>query len=191
VNDTTAKREDITLLLNRAREGDKPAMDEAFALLYPVLKGIAQRKMARERQDHTLDATSLLNEAYLQLYNAKLDWGDRAHFSNVAARVMRNVLIDHARSKRSQKRGGDMGRVTLMESQLGAADNPDVLDLDEALKHLGEFDERKAKVIELHFFGGLSYREIAEALEISPATVDRELRMGKAWLTRELSSLEN
>ena len=162
-------------------------MDRLFALLYTPLKDIAKMHMRRERSGHTLQTTVLVNEAYMQLAISGMSWNDQAHFRSAAARVMRNILTDHARSKRSQKRGGDLGRVTLMESRLGGTDAPDLLDLDEAIKRLAEFDERKAHVVELSFFGGLTYDEIAAVLNISTATVDRELRMGKAWLAREFS----
>lgn len=177
----------ITSLLAQLREGDTKALDELFSLVYASLNDIANRHMRKERSDHTLQATVLVNEAYMQMVKSDLAWNDQAHFRSVAARVMRNILIDHARAKRSQKRGGDLHRVTLLESQMGDELTPDVMDLDDALKKLAEFDERKAKVIELSFFGGLTYDEIAEVLGTSAATVDRDLRMAKAWLARELN----
>jgi len=177
----------ITSLLQQWRSGDEKAIDQLFTLVYASLKDIADRHMRKERSDHTLQATVLVNEAYLQMVKSQLVYNDQAHFKSVAARVMRNILIDHARAKRSQKRGGDLGRITLLESQIGEEQAPDVMDLDNALNRLAEFDERKAKVIELSFFGGLTYDEIAEVLETSPATVDRDLRMGKAWLAREFN----
>lgn len=178
---------EITSLLEAWRSGDKQALDQLFSLVYASLKDIADRHMRKERSDHTLQATVLINEAYMQMINSDISFNDQAHFRGVAARVMRNVLIDHARAKRSQKRGGNLGRVTLVDNQMGAELSPDVMDLDDALKKLAEFDERKAKAIELSFFGGLTYDEIAEVLGVSAATVDRELRMGKAWLTREFT----
>lgn len=188
ISETQAQDQEITSLLSQLRSGDTQALDKLFPLVYAALGDIANRHMRRERVDHTLQATVLVNEAYLQMVKSELTWNDQAHFRSVAARVIRNILIDHARAKRSQKRGGDLHRVTLLESQLGDTQTPDVMDLDEALKRLAEFDERKAKVIELSFFGGLTYDEISEVLEISAATVDRDLRMAKAWLGRELSS---
>lgn len=188
--DKQAEDAQITSLLAQWRAGDTKALDKLFSLVYASLNDIANRHMRKERADHTLQATVLVNEAYLQMVKSELAWNDQAHFRSVAARVMRNILIDHARAKRSQKRGGDLHRVTLLESQIGDELAPDVMDLDDAVKRLAEFDERKAKVIELSFFGGLTYDEIAEVLGTSAATVDRDLRMAKAWLARELNSEE-
>jgi len=177
----------VTQLLQNWQTGNADAMDKLTPLLYDTLKQMANNYMGRENAGHTLQATALVNEAYLQLVDTDQTWANRAHFLGVAARIMRHVLIDHARAQKREKRGGDATRVTLIESRLfGAGTEPDVLALDEVLSKLEDFDERKAKVIELSFFGGLTYDEIAEVLSISAATVDRELRIGKAWLCREL-----
>ena len=134
-----------------------------------------------------MQATALVSEAYLRLVDSEIPWQDRAHFLAVAARIMRRILIDHAKAKRSLKRGGDRAKVTLEESTVVSAAPPNrLLDLDEALQRLAQLDERKAQVIELHFFGGLTYDETAEVMQISRATVDRELRLAKAWLYDEL-----
>lgn len=177
----------VTQLLQNWQAGQSSAIDQLTPLLYDTLKQMAGKYMGKENAGHTLQATALVNEAYLQLIDANQTWANRAHFLGVAARIMRHVLIDHARAQKRDKRGGDATHVTLMESRLfGGGTEPDILALDEVLQKLEEFDERKAKVIELSFFGGLSYDEIAEVLTISSATVDRELRFGKAWLCREL-----
>ena len=177
----------VTQLLQNWKSGNADAMDKLTPLLYDTLKQMAGKYMRQENAGHTLQATALVNEAYLQLYDSDQGWANRAHFLGVAARIMRHVLIDHARANKRNKRGGDATHVTLIESRLfGGGAEPDLLALDEVLGKLEEFDERKARVIELSFFGGLTYDEIAEVLTISPATVDRELRIGKAWLCKEL-----
>ena len=149
--------------------------------------------MAAERPGHSLQATALVNEAYVRLVDgAAVAWNDRNHFLAVAARVMRRVLVDHARSRRYQKRGGDAARVTFDEglvvtSELGI----DVVALDDALAALAAFDERKGRVIELRFFGGLTVEETAAVLKVSPDTVTRDWRLAKAWLQREMRTRAN
>lgn len=178
---------DVTQYLLDWRAGKPEALEKLMPMVEHTLHNIAQRQMRGEHAGHTLQATALVNEAYLCLFDASVSWENRAHFLAVAARIMRRILVDHAKSKRRAKRGGGHLRVTLYEAQLVSSGvEPDVLDLDEALGRLAAFDERKANVIELSFFGGLTYDEIAEALDISQATVDRDLRMGKAWLYREI-----
>ena len=148
--------------------------------------------MAGERGGHSLQATALVNEAYLRLVNAKdVAWQDRAHFLAVSARVMRRILVDHARAKRYQKRGGDAVRVTFDEG-LAVTNEPtlDFVALDDALEALAKFDERKSRVIELRFFGGLSVEETASVLKVSPATVMGDWRLAKAWLQREMHADE-
>ena len=144
--------------------------------------------MAGERAGHSLQATVLVNEAYLRLVDAKdVAWHDRAHFLAVAARVMRRILVDHARARRSRKRGGSATRVTFTEA-LVVTNEPreDFVALDDALKALAAFDERKSRVIELRFFGGLSVEETASVLKVSPSTVMGDWRLAKAWLQREM-----
>jgi RNA polymerase sigma factor (TIGR02999 family) len=144
--------------------------------------------MAGERGGHSLQATALVNEVYLRLVDGKtVDWHDRAHFLAVSARVMRRILVDHARARRAQKRGGPAARVTFDEALI-VTDEPrqDVVALDDALEALAQFDERKSRVIELRFFGGLSVEETAEVLSVSPATVIGDWRLAKAWLKREM-----
>jgi RNA polymerase sigma factor (TIGR02999 family) len=166
--------------------------ESALALLIPLvehqLHQIARRCMAGERVGHSLQATALVNEAYLRLIDAKhVSWKDRTHFLAVAARVMRHILVDHARSKQYQKRGGQAVRVTLDEA-LVVADEPDqdFVALDHALNALALVDSRKSQVVELRFFGGLTLEETADALSVSRDTVKRDWKMAKLWLLREL-----
>jgi RNA polymerase sigma-70 factor, ECF subfamily len=144
--------------------------------------------MAGERPGHSLQATALINEAYVRLVDGKaVAWQDRTHFLAVSARVMRRILVDHARARRYQKRGGDAARVTFDESLVETADpREDIEALDDALEALAKFDERKSRVIELRFFGGLSVEETASVLAVSPDTVARDWRLAKAWLRREM-----
>jgi RNA polymerase sigma factor (TIGR02999 family) len=175
----------VTALLRAWRAGDRGALDRLIPLVHDELHRLALGYMRGERPDHTLQATALVNEAYLKLVRADVDWRDRAHFFAVAATTMRRILVDHARTKGRVKRGGVA--VSLEESVLVAPDREaELLAIDEALTRLAGNDERAARVVELHYFGGLTYDEIAEALGISAATVDRDLRFAKAWLYREL-----
>ena len=146
--------------------------------------------MAAERPGHSLQATALVNEAYLRLIDARgIAWQDRAHFLAVAARVMRRILVDHARGHRAQKRGGDLGRVPFDEG-LAVTSEPatDLVALDQAMNALARFDERKSRVIELRFFGGLGVEDTASVLNVSPDTVMRDWRLAKVWLRREMRS---
>ena len=179
----------ITELLRRWREGEKEAFDALVPLVQHELKLIARRHLRAERQNHTLQSTALINEAYMRLVKVDLDWQDRAHFFAMAARIMRRILVDYARTKRREKRGGQWTRLSLDQlPEVSAAMPPDVVDLDDALVKLADFDDRKSQVLELTYFGGLTYDETAEALAISPATVHRELRLARAWLQRELAA---
>ena len=179
----------VTDLLRRWRHGDREALDRLMPQIYAQLRQRAERLLARERS-LTLQPTALVHEAYLRLVGRtpEVDWADRAHFLAVAARVMRRILIDAARARGRNKRGGGAVRVTLGEGVEGApAPDLDVLELDRALTDLAGRSDRKARLVELHFFAGLSYAELGEAVGISTATVHRELRFAKAWLRRELS----
>ena len=178
----------VTTLLQSWRSGDADALDQLTPLVYDDLRRIAARHLRSERPGHTLQATALVNEAFLQLASAGLDVQDRTHFLAVAARVMRHILTDYARARRSQKRGGGISPQTLEDNH--AADTPptDILDLDEALFALAIVDERKSDILVLHYFGGMTYDEIGEALKISAATIDRDLRFAKAWLANELDN---
>lgn len=185
--EATNAKQQVTLLLHQIREGDEDAVNRLMPLLYGELRALAQRHMSRERASHTLQATAVVNEAYMRLVGTDIDFHDRAHFFAVAARTMRRILVDHAKGKNRQKRGSGQAAVSLEEALvMDPASHGGISDLDEAMERLAEQDKRKHDVVELHFFGGLTYDEIAAALSISPATVHRELRMAKAWLYREL-----
>lgn len=177
----------MTSLLAGWREGDAGARDRLVTIVYDELHRLARRTMARERPDHTLQATALVNEAYMQLVRSDVPWEDRGHFYAVAARAMRRILVDWARAKGRQKRGGGYARVTLDDAFVGdPGREPDLVALDAALERLSAQDERKARVVELHYFAGLGYDEVARSLGISPSTVHRDLRLAKAWLYAEL-----
>jgi RNA polymerase sigma factor (TIGR02999 family) len=177
----------VTQLLHDLRGGDQFAVSELVPRIYGSLRKLAGQMMRRERVDHTLQATAIVNECYMDLVDMQVDWQDRAHFFAIAARQMRRILVDYARANRCQKRGGDQMQLTMDEIRFGANEiDPDIVDLDQALRDLAKFDERKSQIVELLFFGGLTYTEAAEVLGISEATVDRDLRLAKAWLSREL-----
>lgn len=169
------------------RRGDQSALDRLLPVMYDQLHAIASLHLGRERRGHTLQPTALVNEAFLRLASLRrIDWKDRSHFVAMSSRVMRRVLVDSARARKYQKRGGGATRVTL-DSDAIAADQPvDLLELDLVLGDLAAHDARKAQVVEMRFFGGLSAAEIAEALAISTDTVTRDWKMAKAWLLREL-----
>lgn len=180
---------EITQYLQDWRNGNASALDEILPLVYDELRKIARRYRAKERGEHTLQTTEIINEAYLKLLNQKEnDWQDRAHFFAVASRVMRNLLVDYARTKNYQKRGNGAEKVSLEDVALFTPE-PDekILALDEALTRLAKFDERKSKLVELRYFGGLSALETAEVLGVSEITVKREWLKAKAWLYSELS----
>lgn len=165
-------------------------MDLLTPLVYNELRRLAERYLRNERSAATLQPTALVHEAYLRLVAQSMpDWESRAHFFGVAAHLMRQILVDHARKHRSAKRGGGAEKLPIDEIVgLGVEKSGDIIALDDALKALAEIDERKAKVIELRFFGGLSVEETAVALGVSPATIGREQRLAEAWLHRELSN---
>jgi RNA polymerase sigma-70 factor, ECF subfamily len=181
-------RTNVTALLVAYGQGDNAALARLIPLVHHELHQIARRCMAAERAGHSLQATALVNEAYLRLVDAKeVAWHDRAHFLAVCARVMRHILVDHARARAYQKRGGDAARVTFDEG-LAVTDQRslDFVALDDALQSLATFDERKSRVVELRFFGGLSIDETASVLQVSPSTVMGDWRLAKAWLQREM-----
>jgi len=179
---------DLTGLLLAWRRGDQHAFDDLVPLVYDELRRLAQHHLRLERPGHSLQATALANEAYLRLIDVRqVDWHDRTHFFAMASRVMRRVLVDAARARLADKRGGHLIRVTLDE----AFDSPverslDLVALDDALEALSAADERKARVVELRFFGGLSVEETAAALNVSTDTVSRDWSFVKSWLKREL-----
>ncbi len=177
----------VTTLLRNWRSGDARALDELTPLIYDDLRRIAARYLRSERSGHTLQATALVNESFARLSESEPTFNDRAHFFAIAARTMRHILTDYGRARRSQKRGGGVAPITLQEERV-ALPTTDIVDIDDALTKLAEIDERKADVLVLHFFGGMTYEETAEALDVSPATVDRDLRLAKAWLANELKN---
>jgi RNA polymerase sigma factor (TIGR02999 family) len=175
--------------LLRAWRDDRDGVGEALiSAVYEHLHRIAVRQFMGENPGHTLQPTALVHEAFLQLEGAGLDFTDRRHFYAVAARIMRRILVDHARARRREKRGGDRVRVTLSERSAPAADNAaDVVDLDEALTELESHSDRVARALELAYFGGMTREESAEQLDVSLRTLDRDLRMGRAWLKTRLT----
>jgi RNA polymerase sigma-70 factor, ECF subfamily len=184
------RSESLTSLLNRRRSGNTDAEIRAISKLYPELHRIAVRYMQRERQGCTLQPTALVNEAYIRLVGqAGMVWKDRAHFLGIAARIMRQILVDHARSRAAEKRGGNGCRVTLDELTIGVSATPvDVLAVDQAIEELSALDARQARVVELDFFGGLSFAEIASFLQIGVRTAKRDWSMARAWLATRLSA---
>ena len=184
--------ETVTGLLQAWRGGDAGAMERLVPRLYGELHRLARGCMRGERAGHTLQATALVHEAYARMIDLELGWQDRVHFLAVAARTMRRVLVDHARGRDRLKRGGRRERLSLDERMLVTTGrSAELLTLDAALTRLALIDERKARAIELRYFGGLSWEETAEALGVSRATAHRELRMAKAWLRREMSLKES
>ena len=189
------KSPEITVLLRAWNRGDTAALNQLTPLVYEELRRLARRYMRNERVGNTLQSTALVNEAYLRLVDAKsVGWQDRVHFFAVSAQIMRRILVDAARARASAKRGGQVKRVN-HSSAFNLDEIPDVssrrdrelVAIDDALKTLAEMDPRKARVIELRFFGGLSVEETAEVLKISPQSVMRDWKLAKAWLMRELA----
>ncbi len=177
----------ITRLLIEWRDGDAQALEALVPLVYDELRRLARLQMRDQAADHTLQPTALVHEAYARLVDLKLDWQDRTHFLSMAARTMRRVLVDHARARHAAKRGAGAVRVTLHDFHAKTELSFDLLAIDKAMESLSLHDERAARAVELHYFGGLTGREIAESLEISPATTERDLRFARSWLRRELS----
>ena len=178
----------VTELLTRWSQGDDAALAELTPLVYGELRRLAHRQMGGERPDHTLQTTALVNEAYLRLADqTNPNWQSRAHFFAVAARAMRQILVSYARSNQAQKRGGGALKIELDESAiLSPEQSKEIVDLHEALERLGTLDARKAQVVELKFFGGLNYDEIAEVLKIARMTVRRDWEFARLWLYTEL-----
>lgn len=183
----------ITRLLKNAQGGNRAALDELLPLVYDELKRVASRQLSGERSNHTLQATALVHEAYMRLVDQhSVDWGNRAHFFSIAAEMMRRILVNHAESRRAQKRGSGATAVSLDEigDNVSSAQNKtgvDVLFLDNALKRLAALDTQQAKIVELKFFAGLTTEDAASVLGISESTVKREWRMAKAWLATQLT----
>jgi RNA polymerase sigma-70 factor (ECF subfamily) len=180
----------VTELLRAWTEGDPTALDALIPLIEAELHRLARSYMARERRDHTLQATALVNEAFLRLTGAEhVQWKDRAHFLGIAARLMRRILIDHARQYAFKKRGGGMRAVAIEDVRLAVpAADVDLLALDRALESLSIVDERKARIVELRYFGGMTIQETADALNVSVDTVKRDWQVAKLWLLRALGN---
>lgn len=180
--------EDLTQLLRAWSDGDGAALERLTPLVFDELKRIARRHVDREHGDHTLQATALVNEAYLRLIDAgNVRWQDRAHFFAICARIMRRILIEAARARLADKRGGSALRVTFDDGMPAVSRESEFIGLDDALNALAVIDERKARVVELRFFGGLSVEETAHVLGISGQSVHRDWRLARSWLLRELS----
>jgi RNA polymerase sigma factor (TIGR02999 family) len=174
---------DVTQLLLAWSNGDKDALERLLPLVYRELKQIADRYLRRERQDHTLQTTALVHEAYMKLVDQRnVQWQNRAHFFGIAAQAMRRILVDHARGYQTDKRGGE--KISLDDDNINISEQraSDLIALDEALQSLAELDQQKSRIVELRFFGGLSIEETAEVLGIGTATVNRQWRLAKAWL---------
>ena len=183
---------DATMLLREGRAGDAGAAERLFGIVYDELRELAGAFLGRERSDHTLQPTALVHEAYMRLIDQEsTGWADQTYFYGVAANTMRRVLVDHARRRKRLKRGGDRRRVAIEpESLASAPDALDLVELDEALRRLESISPRRARVVELRFFGGLGVDDTARMLEISPATVKREWDSARAWLLLQLSNAD-
>jgi RNA polymerase sigma-70 factor, ECF subfamily len=188
MNAPSVSQQRVTDLLTRWSDGDAAALAELTPLVYDELRRLAHRHMNGERANHTLQTTALVNEAYLRLADqTNPRWQNRAHFFAVAARAMRGILVSYARSQRAQKRGGGAVKIELDEAALvSPEESKEIVDLHEALERLATLDSRKAQVVELKYFGGLNFDEMAEVLDISPVTLRRDWRFAKAWLYAEL-----
>ena len=188
MTETAPDQQLVTRLLREWGGGNKAALDELMPVVYQQLRKLASICLRSERPDHTLRATALVHEAYIRLVDADVTWQDRVHFFAVSARLLRRILVDHAKANSRQKRGGGAETISLDEAlMIGPQTVGGIADLDDALKRLAVHDQRKSEIVELLCFGGLTYDETAAALKISPATGHRELKMAKAWLHRELT----
>jgi len=177
----------VTKLLKGYCEGDEKSKELLFELVYGELRRLAGSHMRSERPDHTLAPTALVHEAYLRLVGVDVSWSDRKHFFAIAATMMRRILVDHSRDRTRKKRGGAMPKFSLDDQDiLQEEPDPVVVQVDDALQELAKFDPRKAKVIELLYFGGFTVDETAEILDLSPSTVHRELKFAKAWISQQL-----
>ena len=185
-----SEKDEITRLLVDFSKGDRATLDELFPVVYDELRRLASNYLRRERNNHTLQPTALVHEAYMKLIDQReVDWQNRAHFFGIAAQMMRRILLKHAEKHNAEKRGGNFQKVNLDEAIVFfEKQNLDVLALDKALSQLAEFDEKQARIVELRFFGGLKNEEVAEVIGVSLATVKREWTIAKAWLMRELSN---
>jgi len=182
---------DVTQLLLAWSNGDEAARDQLVPLVYEELHRLAHQYMNRERPGHTLQTSALVNEAFVRLVDQRnVHWQNRAHFFGIAAQMMRRVLVDYARNRQAEKRGGNAVLITLNEELIVSDEqNDEVVALDEALNRLAKFDERKCKIVDLRFFAGLSIEETADVLGISPGTIMREWSLAKAWLRKEIKNM--
>src|SRR5215471_7646309 len=185
----TPTPQDVTELLLDWSNGNQAALDQLMPLVYEELHRLAHQYMARERPEHTLQTSALLNEAYLKLVDQKnVRWQNRAHFIGIAAKLMRQILVEHARQRHRVKRGGDVRQVPLDEAMVVCPERAgEMIALDDALESLATVDQRKSQILELRFFGGLSVEETAEVLGVSPGTVMRDWTLAKAWLQKEMT----
>jgi RNA polymerase sigma factor (TIGR02999 family) len=184
------QRADVTQMLLDWSQGDEASLERLMPVVYDELKRLARIQMGRERSDHTLQPTAVVHEAYFRLVDAqRIAWRDRAHFFAVASRLIRRVLVDHARRHRADKRGAGVAHLTIDDvPPVGEVRADEIVALDEALKSLEELDPRQGRVVEMRYFGGLTIEETAAVLKISPATVKREWSVASAWLRRELAA---
>jgi RNA polymerase sigma factor (TIGR02999 family) len=182
------KTEDVTRLLIELTRGNDAAVDALLPLIYDELRSLAANYLRRERPDHTLQPTALVHEAYLRLVDqTRVNWQNRAHFFGVAAQIMRRLLVDHARKHNAEKRGQDFKKLSLDENIDRAVErSAELIALDDALKTLATFDEQKARMVELRYFGGLSIEETADVMGVTPTTIKRHWRLVKAWLHGEM-----
>jgi RNA polymerase sigma factor (TIGR02999 family) len=182
----------MTLLLSRCRAGDREALDALMPVVYKELRRLARHYLQQERRDHTLQSTALVHEAYVRLLGqSPPEWKSRAHFFGVAAKLMRQILVDHARNNKAAKRGGNSLKLTLQEGLVGhRGKDLDLLALDDALNHLAQLSPQQSHIVELRFFSGLTIEDTSEVLGVSPATVKRGWTTARAWLFREMSGSE-
>lgn len=181
----------VTRLLEACRGGDSAAAEQLFPLVYEELRRLARKHLANERPGHTLAPTALVHEAYLRLVDVEVPWQDRTHFFAVAASMLRRILVDHAKGRLREKRGGSAQKVSLDETIFITADpDPRIILIDEALNKLARIDERRSKIVELLFFGGLTFDEVSTVMDVSLSTLRREVNFAKAWIWREISSGE-
>ena len=185
---TRPPSQDVTQLLLAWGQGDDAAGDELLARVYDQLRRIARHHLRGERADHTLQTTALINEAYMKLVEQPVSWQSRAHFFGIAARLMRQILVDHARARQRLKRGGDWQRISITAGDTAREQAADLLALDKALEILAAADPQKSRIVELRFFGGLTIDETAQVMGVSTPTVERGWRAARAWLQTELSS---
>lgn len=180
---------EITRLLTEWSHGEESALEALTPIVYEELRQLAKRYMRQERVGHTLQSTAIVHEAFLRLVNQNVAWNGRTHFFSIAAKMMRRILVDHARSRGASKRGAGMIRVPVDENSVSSPERDiDLVALDEALEHLADIDPQRSRIVELRYFGGLSNEESAEILGVSPATVQRQWMGARAWLYHELTS---